>query len=65
MKIEVGYRTDNEATRKYRILERRPDGSLRICPFTEMTNFRGEPYLADGSPIIVSKLDNIHEEEVL
>lgn len=62
--IKVGYHSNNEVTRKYRILKERQDGKYKVCSFTVMTRADGSQWLAEGKPTVVSELKNIHEEEI-
>lgn len=64
--IKVGYGGDmlGMVTRKYEILDERPDGKYKVRSFTVMCRPDGSHWVASGKPIILSKIKNIHMEEV-
>jgi len=63
MKITVGYKTNNEQTRAYRIIKDNGDGTYQACSFMVMTRPDGTKYLSEG---ITKKrsLDSIREEDI-
>ena len=63
MKIPVGYRTDNEATYEYHILEQLGAGLCRACRYTVVVNLFGKKLVYDGKPQMV-KLTDIREKEI-
>ena len=63
MKIPVGYRTDNEATYEYHILEQLGAGLCRACRYMVHVNLYGKKVLYDGKAEKV-KLTDIREKEI-
>ena len=63
MKILVGYRTDNEATYEYHVLEQLGNGLYRACRYTVHVNLFGKKILYDGKAQMV-QLTDIQEKKI-
>jgi len=63
MKILVGYKTNNEQTRVFRIIKDNGDGTYQACSFMVMDRLDGTKYLSEG---ITKKrsLHSIREEDI-
>lgn len=63
MRIKVGYKTNNEQTRAYRIIKDNGDGTYQACSYMVMDRIDGSKYLSEG---ITKKrtLHSIREEDI-
>lgn len=64
MKILVGYKSDNEQTRAFRIVRDNGDGTYLAHAFMVMARIDGSKYLGGGNIRKISGLTHIEEIEL-